>query len=88
VSALFVALVALLRWPGGLRGVGLVLVAVWLAWVSGYTKSTAPAASVPLLGLGLLVWGIGRIAYYVLRRGGRVEGTRPKVSRNGIRNRQ
>ncbi|MFL5735100.1 MAG: hypothetical protein ACJ78Q_18245, partial [Chloroflexia bacterium] len=87
VSALFVALVALLRWPGGLRGVGLVLVAVWLAWVSGYTKSTAPAASVPLLGLGLLVWvGMVGIAYYVLRRGGRAGGAGAQARTYATRN--
>jgi len=56
VSALFVTLVALLRWPTGARGVGLATLAV-LVTVAGFsTKATAQAASIPLLGLGLLVW--------------------------------
>ncbi len=56
VSALFVALVALARWPFGARGLVLALLAAMVTGVGAWTKSTALAASVPLLTLGLLVW--------------------------------
>ena len=56
VSALFVTLVALLRWPTGVRGIGLATIAVLVTTAGFSTKATAQAASVPLLGLGLLVW--------------------------------
>jgi hypothetical protein len=57
VSSLFVALIALLRRPDGLGGAALALLAVFLTGTSALTKSTALAASIPLLGLGLVVWG-------------------------------
>lgn len=56
VSALFVTLLALFRWPYGLRGVGLALTAVTLTGLGALTKPSAPAAALPLLGLGLVVW--------------------------------
>ena len=56
VSALFVTLVALLRWPTGARGVGLAASAMLITIAGFSTKATAQAASIPLLGLGLLVW--------------------------------
>lgn len=56
VAALFAALIALFRWPTGLRGTLLAACAALLAGAGALTKSTALAAAVPLLGLGLLVW--------------------------------
>ncbi len=57
VTALFVALIALLRWPDGLRGVALAVLVLLLAYFgSEWTKSTAMAAGIPLAGLGLLIW--------------------------------
>ena len=58
VSALFVSLVALLRWPGGLRGLGLAALAIVLALASVLTKSTATAAALPLLAVGLVAWAL------------------------------
>jgi hypothetical protein len=68
VTALFVSLVALLRWPGGLRGLGLAALAVVLALASVGTKSTATAAALPLLVGGLVVWGAILIANYLSRK--------------------
>ena len=56
VSGLFVVLAALLRWPWGLRGVGLAGLALSLAAASVFIKGTAVLATAPLVGLGLLVW--------------------------------
>lgn len=56
VTALFVALVALLKWPFGWRGVGLVALSVLLLGAGAFTKLTALVAGGPLLGLTLLVW--------------------------------
>ncbi len=56
VSALFVSLIALIRWPRGLRGLALAALSVVLALASIPTKSTATAAALPLLAGGLLVW--------------------------------
>lgn len=56
-SSIFVALVALFRWPTGLRGIALAALTVALTIVAASTnKGTVLAASVPLLGLGLTVW--------------------------------
>jgi hypothetical protein len=67
VSALFVALLALFRWPVGVRAVALAIVTVALAAVATTTKSTATAAVVPLLGLGLLLW-VGTLISDLTRR--------------------
>ncbi|HVG00266.1 MAG TPA: hypothetical protein VND68_10535 [Chloroflexia bacterium] len=56
VTALFVALVALLKWPFGRRGVGLAALSVLLLGAGAFTKLTALVAGGPLLGLVLLVW--------------------------------
>lgn len=56
VSALFVSLVALLKWPGGRRGVLLAAVAVFVFLAGAATKLTAVVVGGPLLALGLLVW--------------------------------
>jgi hypothetical protein len=56
VTALFVALVALLKWPFGWRAVGLAVVSVLLLGAGAFTKLTALVAGGPLLGLTLLVW--------------------------------
>ncbi|MEO6457175.1 MAG: hypothetical protein ABIO92_02715, partial [Chloroflexia bacterium] len=82
VSVLFVALVALLRWPFGWRGAGLLGMVVLLLLASTSTKMTALVAGAALAGLGLLAWlgmVISRLAAslidkYQLRRGvGRTE---------------
>lgn len=67
VSVLFVTLVALFRWPTGWRGVMLVALAVALTLATTKTKSTALAASVPLLALGLVMW-LGLIVSRLARR--------------------
>ena len=56
VSALFVALVALLRWPAGMRGGSLAALAVVITLAGMATKSTAIAASLPLLVFGETAW--------------------------------
>ncbi|HYP42177.1 MAG TPA: hypothetical protein VEX13_17605, partial [Chloroflexia bacterium] len=56
VSALFATLVALLRWPTGVRGVLLAALAVVIALAGTATKSTAIAASLPLLTFGGMAW--------------------------------
>jgi hypothetical protein len=56
VSALFVALIALLRRPYGWRGLGLAGLVVLLTASCLVTKSTALVAGAPLAGLGLAVW--------------------------------
>ncbi len=56
VSALTVTLIALLRWPRGLRGLLLAALVITLAVVSSRTKPSALAAVVPLAGLGLVAW--------------------------------
>ncbi|MDQ3929377.1 MAG: hypothetical protein M3328_09540, partial [Chloroflexota bacterium] len=56
VSALFVTLVALLRWPVGVHGVALAGLAVVVTLAGVATKSTAIAASLPLLILGITTW--------------------------------
>jgi hypothetical protein len=56
VAALFVALVALLKWPYGWRGVGLAVLSVALLGAGAFAKLTAVVSGGPLLGLGLLVW--------------------------------
>jgi hypothetical protein len=56
VTALFVSLVALLKWPYGWRGVGLAALSVALFGAGALTKLTAIVSGGPLLGLGLLVW--------------------------------
>jgi hypothetical protein len=83
VSALFVTLVALVRWLTGARGVGLAALAV-LVTIAGFsTKATAQAASIPLLGLGLLVWiGIlltGAVQRWRTRRGAAEGRARPMI---------
>nr|MBF6614798.1 DUF2142 domain-containing protein [Chloroflexota bacterium] len=55
-TALFVALVALVRWPTGWRGASLVALSVALAGLCVAAKSTAAITAAPMLGLGLLVW--------------------------------
>lgn len=66
VSAVIVVLAALLRWPGGWRGIALAALATLLAFGSLLTKPTA-AASLPLLALGLLIW-VGLLANGALQR--------------------
>lgn len=66
VSALFVSLVALLKWPDGAKGTALALLTLVLAGASLQTKDTATAAVLPLLGLGWLAW-IGLLATHGLR---------------------
>ena len=56
VSALFVTLVALLRWPHGREGGALAGLACLLLVACVATKSTALAAAVPMLAIGLAVW--------------------------------
>ncbi|MDQ3706039.1 MAG: DUF2142 domain-containing protein [Chloroflexota bacterium] len=56
VTALFVSLVALLKWPYGWRGVGLAALSVALLGAGAFAKLTALVSGGPLLGLGLLVW--------------------------------
>lgn len=56
VAALFVTLVALVRWPAGWRGIGLLLLAGLLLGAASQTKSTAALAGAPLLALGTLTW--------------------------------
>ena len=56
VTALFVSLIALLKWPYGWRGVGLALLSVALLGAGAFTKLTAIVAGGPLLALALLVW--------------------------------
>lgn len=56
VSALVVALIALLRWPRGWRGPLLAALVMLIAVVSSATKSSALTAVVPLAGLGLVAW--------------------------------
>jgi hypothetical protein len=56
VSALLVVLACLLRWPNGFRALALLALAVAITVASTRTKSSALAASVPLLGLGAIVW--------------------------------
>lgn len=98
VSALFVALLALLRWPGGVRGALLAALCVALAVASSYTKLTALAAAVPLLALGLLVWVGMLVARAIDRRNdrriksmvseamrGRTAGGRRQTAGSGMR---
>jgi hypothetical protein len=59
-SALAVAVIALVRWPRGLRGLLLTGLVVALAIVGAGTKSSALAASVPLAGLGIVVAALAR----------------------------
>lgn len=61
VSALFVAIIALLKRPFGVWGPGLAVLSVALTLAGSFTKSSALAASVPLLLLGLFVW-VGMLA--------------------------
>lgn len=56
VCALFVALVALVRWPYGLRGALFAAGVVAVAVLSTGTKQSALAAALPLVALGLLAW--------------------------------
>jgi hypothetical protein len=56
VTALFVSMVALLKWPYGWRGVGLAVLSVALLGVGAFAKLTAIVSGGPLLGLALLVW--------------------------------
>ncbi|HET6261683.1 MAG TPA: DUF2142 domain-containing protein, partial [Chloroflexia bacterium] len=56
VSALFATLVALLRWPAGMRGVSLAALAVVITLAGIATKPTAIAASLPLLAFGGTAW--------------------------------
>lgn|GEM_PF-2196665 len=80
VSALFVALLALFRWPTGVRAVALATVTVALATVATTTKSTATAAVVPLLSLGLLLW-VGTLIYDLTRRLSALgEGSRLRIA--------
>src|SRR5436190_9442167 len=57
VSALVVAIIALLRWPHGWRGVLLAVSVIAIALISSGTKSSALTAVVPLTVLGLAAWG-------------------------------
>ncbi len=66
VSAIFVVLAALLRWPTGWRAVALAVLAVLLAVGGLFTKSTAEAA-LPLLAAGFLAW-IGLLVTIALNR--------------------
>lgn len=75
VSALFVCLVALLKRPMGARGVALAALSILLAIGSGFTKSSALAAAIPLLALGLIVWA-GMLATRALGRRGAARGRR------------
>src|SRR5439155_10389740 len=56
VSPLTVPLIALLRWPSGIRGLLLVALVIVLALISSGTKSSALTAVVPLTALGLAAW--------------------------------
>jgi hypothetical protein len=67
VSALFVTIVALLKYPLGLSGPGLAVLSVALTLAGSFTKSSALAASVPLLLLGLFVWA-GMLATKAIAR--------------------
>ncbi len=67
-SSLFVALIALLRGPYGIRGllrVGLVLL---LTGVCSLAKSSAFVAALPLTGLGLMLWLGLLVICFVTRR--------------------
>jgi hypothetical protein len=70
VSALFVSLVALLRWPGGLRGWSLAAFSTALTFATIASKSTATVAALPLLTGGLLIW-IGTLVFRRWRAKGR-----------------
>ncbi|HYP21043.1 MAG TPA: hypothetical protein VEY08_13300 [Chloroflexia bacterium] len=67
VSALFVTLVALLRWPAGIRGVSLAALAVVITLAGTATKSTAIAASLPLLAFGGTAW-LAMLAYRAAKK--------------------
>lgn len=67
VSAVFVALVALFRWPLGVRGVVLLTTAGLLTASTVATKQSALAAAIPLFGLGL-IWWCGRVASHFWAR--------------------
>jgi hypothetical protein len=84
VSALFVSLVALLRWPGGLRGVGLAALAVVLALASMLTKSTATVAALPLLAGGLITWAMVLIARFEPRKPSRVTHHALRITRTPL----
>lgn len=75
VSALFVVLVALLRWPHTLYAVPLALLAGVLTAAGAATKATALAAALPLLALGLAAW-LGMLASRTLERRGRYSQAR------------
>ena len=68
-SAVFVAFVALLRWSSGRRGAALAGLLLLLTLACVFTKTTAVLASVPLLGVGLLIY-LGRsVSRGLARRG-------------------
>lgn len=56
VTALFVVLIALLRWPTGQAAVASLMLAVTLTIASADTKQTGLAAAISLLALGLAIW--------------------------------
>ncbi len=75
VSALFVSLVALLKWPVGRRGASLAAVVVLCFLACAATKLTAVVAGGLLLLLGLLVW----VGLLVTTRRDRRESRRGQV---------
>src|SRR2546423_7081856 len=86
VSGLVVAIIALLRWARGLRGVALAAGVVAIAVVSLGTKSSALAAAVPLAGLGLVAWLCELIAPGIKasRAGTRARLTRVSIGAAGL----
>ena len=72
VTALFVAAVALARWPRGWRGVGFAALTLALTALCFVTKSTAVAAGATLAGLSLALWAgrlLADLIHARLRRG-------------------
>ncbi len=66
-SAIFVALVALLRHPRGWRGAGLAGVVAVLSVASAWAKSTAVVAALLMGGMGLLLWAGMLVAGWLSR---------------------
>lgn len=67
VSAVFVTLVALFRWPLGVRGLFLLTTAGLLTGLTAATKQSALAASIPLFFLGF-IWWAWRVASHAWSR--------------------
>ena len=67
VTAMFVSLVALLKWPYGLRGLGFAALSLLLLLAGSQAKLTAFTSGGPLLLLGFLVWAGLLLTLYLPR---------------------